>query len=99
MRMTKHIGNFFITFLFNLLINLHWSLPAWVLLVLHYTSDWRILWFWIAIGVWLLSIFLWMGFIKFAANSSAEKQYRENKNPYSATADKYPTKKSNDESN
>lgn len=89
MRMSKRAGNFFLALLFNMVLNLEWSIPAWILLALHYFLGWRILWFWIALGLWILSIVLWMKFLGFASDCSNEKTYRENKNPYSASSDKF----------
>ena len=83
LRRTKRAGNFFLVLLFNMLLNIDRSVPAWILLILHYVLGWSILWFWLALGLWLLGILLWMGFMSFASNSSNEKPYRENKNPYS----------------
>lgn len=83
MRMTKRAGNFFLVLLFNMLLNIEWTIPAWILLALHYLCDWNIIWFWVALGVWLLNILLWMSFIGYASNCGSEKPHRENKNPYS----------------
>lgn len=88
MKMTKRAGNFFLVLLFNMLLNIEWTIPAWILLALHYFCGWRILWFWIALGVWLLNILLWMYFLRCATRCGAEKPYRENKNPYSVTSKK-----------
>ena len=83
MRRSKRVGNFFLVLLFNMVLNIEWSIPAWILLALHYFLGWRILWFWIALGLWILNIVLWMEFLGFASDCSNEKPYRENKNPYS----------------
>ena len=95
MRMSKRAGNFFLVLLFNMVLNFELSIPAWILLALHYFLGWRILWFWIALGIWILSIVLWMEFLGFASDCSNEKPYRENKNPYSASKDKYSFTKDN----
>lgn len=73
----------------NLIFNIEWSIPAWILLVMHIVFDWRILWFWIALGVWILNTALWMHFIGFAAGCGEEKDVRENKNPYSVKNKNY----------
>lgn len=85
MRTTGRTGNFFLCLLFNMIINLEWTIPAWILLALHFIFDWRILWFWIALGVWFLSILLCMSIIRWASSCSTPSPYKENKNPYSAT--------------
>lgn len=97
MRMSKRAGNFFLALLFNMVLNFEWSIPAWILLALHYFLGWRILWFWIALGLWILNIVLWMEFLCFASDCSNEKPYRENKNPYSASKDKYSNPNNNGE--
>ncbi len=79
----KRVGEFFACLLFNMLINLEWTIPAWLLLAMHFLFDWNILWFWIALGVWILSILLWMDILGWAANCSASDKPKENKNPYS----------------
>ena len=82
----KRLGSFLLIFLFNMLMTIRWSVPAWILLACHFAFGWRLLWFWIALGLWLLSIFLWMKFIGFASKCGEEKVYKENKNPYSKGA-------------
>ena len=79
----KRIGNFFACLLFNMLINLEWTIPAWILLAMHFFFGWKLLWFWIALGVWLLSIILWMDIISWSAGCSGPDKPKENKNPYS----------------
>ena len=79
----KKIGEFFAVLFFNMLINLEWSIPAWILLAMHFVFGWKLIWFWIALGVWLLSIILWMDVISWASGCSAPGAPRENKNPYS----------------
>ncbi len=66
-----------------MLINLEWTIPAWILLAMHFVFGWKILWFWIALGVWLLSIILWMNIISWASGCSKTDLPKENKNPYS----------------
>lgn len=35
-----------------------WSIPAWILLVLHFTLGLPIVWFWFALGLWALVLLL-----------------------------------------
>lgn len=85
MRRTKYSGSFFIMLLFNILINIEWSLPAWILLILHFVIDLSIWWFIAALVLWIVFILLWMLVIGGAAKCGSEPTpYRENKNPYSA---------------
>ena len=87
MRKIRNSGNFFLCLLINILLNLEWTIPAWVLLVLHYMLDWSIWWFWGAIGIWILDILVWMWIMRWASRgSSIPKKPKENKNPYSVGA-------------
>jgi len=61
MKKFRRGGNFLAVLLFNMLINFEWTIPAWVLLACHFFFNWSIIWFWIALGVWLLNILIWMG--------------------------------------
>ena len=84
-RQTKYSGCFLIVLLFNILINIEWSLPAWILLILHFVIDLSIWWFIAALALWIVFILLWMLVIGAAAKCGSEPTpYRENKNPYSA---------------
>lgn len=88
MRKTNRGGNFFLALLFNLLLNLEWSVPAWILLLLHYTLGWSIRWFWIALGLWVIDILFWMKVYGWAAKCGNEPDPpKENKNPYSVKSD------------
>ncbi|MBR6534614.1 MAG: hypothetical protein IKT65_03450 [Clostridia bacterium] len=85
MRGTKRNGNFILCLLINLILNFEKSVPAWILLIAHYVFDIPIFWFWIALACWILSIAVWMGFIRTAVRFGNEPTpYRKNKNPYSA---------------
>ncbi len=95
MRKLKKGSNFFLVLLFNMFINIEWTIPAWILLAMHFIFDWRILWFWIALGVWLLDILIWMSILGWASECSTPTPYRENKNPYSHTNDFYKKKDEN----
>lgn len=87
MKRLRNSGNFFLALLVNMILNLEWTIPAWILLACHYFFDWKILWFWIALGVWLLNILLWMDILGWAARCGSEKDPpKENKNPYSVGA-------------
>lgn len=84
MRRTKRSGGFIICLLFNMLINLEWSIPAWVLLALHFWLDISIWWFVGAFAFWILSIISWMSIMGWASDcSNTPDPPKENKNPYS----------------
>ena len=76
---------FLLTLLVNLFLNFRGSIPAWILLVLHFWLGISWIWFAIALGVWILWQVIWMFIMGWAAGCSNEPQpHRENKNPYSA---------------
>lgn len=85
MRRTKRSGNFFLCLLINLLLNLEWSIPAWIFLGLHFWLDISLWWFAGGLGFWLLSVLSGMWIMGWAVRCGSEKDPpRENKNPYSA---------------
>ena len=84
MRRARKRGNFFLTLLFNLLLNLEWTIPAWILLACHYLFDWSIKWFWLALALWVVYILLCMKFMGLATRwGNIPDRPKENKNPYS----------------
>lgn len=95
MRRTTFSGNLILVWLLNLLLNLHWSIPAWILLALHFLLGWPIWLFWTAIVLWILLTVFFTWFIRSANKySNIPDPVKENKNPYSATnEDVFPTKK------
>lgn len=84
MKNGKTGGSFFLSFLFNLFLSFRWSIPAWILLVIHFIADISIWWFVAAILIWILVIFFWMAVIGWASRCSIPDPPKENKNPYSA---------------
>lgn len=83
MRRTKNGGGFWLNLLVNLLLNLEWTIPAWILLALHFWLDWSIWWFVLALGLWLINVLFWTKFLGWAAKCSTPDPPKENKNPYS----------------
>lgn len=77
-------GSFWLCLLLNMLLNLEGTIPAWILLALHFWLGWSIWWFVLAIGLWVGHILLWMllmGGVSKCANTPDPP--KENKNPYS----------------
>ena len=67
-----------------MLLNLEWTVPAWILLALHFILGVPIVWFWVALAVWALSVLLWTDiFGKLNALGNIPDKPKENKNPYS----------------
>ena len=87
MKRTKRNGGFLLGLLLNMLLNLQWSIPAWILLVMHFWLDWSVWWFWLALVLWFLDILFWMIFMDWAGDcSNTPDPPKENKNPYSVGA-------------
>jgi hypothetical protein len=84
MRRTSRSRSFLLCFLVNLLLNLEWSIPAWIALALHSWLGISIWWFVGGLTLWILRVLFGMWFIGWAADCGAQKDPpKENKNPYS----------------
>ena len=87
MRYFRAAGNFFAALVINMLFNLEWSIPAWILLGLHFWQGISLWWFAAGIGLWLLRITVGMLLVKWANRCGSSKDPpKENKNPYSSGA-------------
>ncbi|MBQ7810890.1 MAG: hypothetical protein IJ346_08050 [Clostridia bacterium] len=85
MKKTNFRGGFFYCLLINLGFNIMYSVPAWILLALHFWLGLPIWLFWLALGIWVGGVILWMLIIRWARKCGDEPTpYQENKNPYSA---------------
>jgi energy-coupling factor transporter transmembrane protein EcfT len=83
--MLGRILGFFTNLFFNLVLNIGGIVPALILLALHYIFDLSMIWFWIALGVWILGIIIRMLFLSFAMKcSNMPDRHLDNVNPYSA---------------
>ena len=84
MKRIKRLGGFFLVLLVNMLLNLEWSIPAWIMLGLHGWVGLPIGWFLGGLGLWILRCFVGMWFISWAVKCGSMKDPpKENKNPYS----------------
>ena len=87
-----------LTLMISLVLNLLWSIPAWVLLILHFAIGLSIVWFWVALGIWALLIVVSSLLIRFAHKySNMPELERENLNPYSHKDSDFNTKKKSGE--
>ena len=85
MRQNRRIGSVLLCFSFNLLLNLRWSIPAWIALVLHLWLGVSLRWFIGGLAFWILSTLAGMWLVGWAAECGNEKDPpKENKNPYSS---------------
>ena len=81
-------GNFLLALLINLVFHWEGSIPAWILLILHFMIGLSVKWFWIALGLWMLGMILWMmlvgKFYTWAAKcGNTPDPPKKNVNPYS----------------
>ncbi len=86
MRHTRRYGSFFLCLIVNLVLNLEWSIPAFLLLALHIWLDISIWWFIGGLAFWVLRILFGMWIMRWAVKCSSVKDPpKRNKNPYSKT--------------
>ena len=88
MKKNRPKGNgFFSALLINLIFDLNWSIPAWLLLAAHFFFKISIWWFVVALAVWVIgvavktAVFSWL--VRVGNIPDPPKQ---NKNPYSSKA-------------
>ena len=88
MRRLRPDDNFIIALFLNIVFHFEWSIPAWILLILHFGIGLPLKWFLIALGLWIVGLIIWMyvvgAFYGWAAKYGQTKDpVKENKNPYS----------------
>lgn len=85
MRRTKRNSGFLVSYSINLLLNLDGTIPAWILLALHFLFGLPIWLFIGALALWAINILVRTLIISWAAKcSSIPDPVLENKNPYSS---------------
>ena len=78
-------GGFFIALGFNLIFNLEWTIPAWILLALYFALNISIWWFVGTMIIWISIIALYTAFLCWVSRACNTPEIKkENKNPYSA---------------
>lgn len=90
-------GNFFLALILNLVFNLEWVIPAVILLILHFTVNLPVFWFWLALGLWIGGILIITLVLGWAGRCSEPQAPKENKNPYSKHS--FPMGKDNNSGN
>ena len=84
MRRTGNRGGFLLCLLINLVLNLEWSIPPWILLGLHFWFGLSLWWFIGGLALWVLRVLAGMLFMSWAADcGNMRDPPKENKNPYS----------------
>lgn len=77
-------GGFLFCLIINMGLNIMYSVPAWLLLGLHFLIGIPIWLFWVALSVWILGIIIRMIIIRWACKcGDTPDPPKENKNPYS----------------
>ena len=90
----KRDGGFWLCFLMNLLFDLEWSIPAWLLLILHFVLSWSILLFVGALLVFVVGVLLKTALISWASSlGNIPDDHKENINPYSLSTEQMLHKK------
>ena len=85
MKRTSSNRNFFVAVIINLVFNLEWTIPAWILLALHFWLEISIWWFVGAIGLWVLFVMIkTIVFSYLVRVGNIPDKPKENKNPYSS---------------
>ena len=84
MRRTKRGGNILLCLLINIVLNLEGSIPALILLGLHFWLGISLWWCIGALVLWVLGLWIGMWLMGWAADCGSIKDPpKENKNPYS----------------
>lgn len=52
------VKGFFLLLFWHVLLYAAWSIPAWILLILHFAVRLPLAWFWLALGVWAVALLL-----------------------------------------
>lgn len=78
----------------NLLFDLEWSIPAWLLLILHFVLDWSAWLFAAALAVFVVGVLLKTAFLSWAASvGNIPETPKKNINPYSNSTEQMLQKK------
>ena len=77
-------GGFWLCTLLNMMFNLEWTIPAWLLLAAHFIWDISIWWFVGALGIWAAVMMFIAGVLNWANSCRTSAPKQTNKNPYSA---------------
>ena len=85
MRQPKRQSGFLLSLLLTLLFNLEWTIPAWILLALHFVCGLSVWYFATALGLWVLMIVGKSVLLRLLNTAGQYKDPpKENKNPYSS---------------
>ena len=86
----RDFGGFMLCFLMNLVFNLGWSVPAWILLAAHFILKISIWWFASLLIIWFFIILLRTLLTSWAGDcASVRDESKKNLNPYSASSSSF----------
>ena len=81
----KANGGFISAVVINLIFDLEWTIPAWLLLAAHFIFKISIWWFVGALGFWVLSAIVRTAVLTWLVRAgNTPDPPKENKNPYSS---------------
>lgn len=71
-------GDFIICFLFNLIMNAFWAIPAVVLFIAHFVAGTPLWLGWAALAIWIVVVFGITAFMSWAVSSGNPAEKRSN---------------------
>ncbi len=85
------VKGFFLLYFWHMLLYAVWTVPAWILLALHFLCGLTLTWFWLALGIWAVALLLRALLIIWTRYCVRHRTpVPGNKNPYSVqTRDPY----------
>ncbi len=85
MRQPKKQSGFLLSVLLTLIFNLEWTIPAWILLALHFICGLSLWYSAVALSLWIVGIVLKSLLLRLLNKAGNYKDPpKENKNPYSS---------------
>ena len=82
----KGNGGFLTAWCINLIFDLEWTIPAWILLALHFFLDISILWFIGAMVLWIAFVGIKTAVLSWLVREGNRPDPpKKNKNPYSSS--------------
>ena len=80
----KRFLRYVLSFVLSLLLRWYWSVPAWILLVLHFTAGISLWWFVGAFALYVTGVRVYVHIISWLVRmGNSDEPEKKNKNPYS----------------
>ena len=81
----KRFLRYVINVLLSLILRWYWSIPAWILLVLHFTAGISIWWFVGALALYVIAVRVYVHVISWLVRmGNSDEPEKKNVNPYSS---------------